>query len=149
VLPANAVAPSLVATNIDASFKSGHAASSLGPIMQTTIPPVANAEQVAATITWLLSDDAGNVNSEVERSGETLLPRRSRGRPCGRASGLAAMHRETRQVLVRSFNSPPGGSIPPGLVTRARAVRHPAVIASAVPRVTASPVAAPASKSVR
>jgi NAD(P)-dependent dehydrogenase (short-subunit alcohol dehydrogenase family) len=62
---ANAVAPGPVATNIEAPFRSGHAASVLGPIMQTTIPPVASAEQLAATITWLLSDDASNVNGAI------------------------------------------------------------------------------------
>jgi len=35
---ANAVAPGPVATNIEAPFKSQHAAGVLGPIMQTTIP---------------------------------------------------------------------------------------------------------------
>jgi NAD(P)-dependent dehydrogenase (short-subunit alcohol dehydrogenase family) len=62
---ANAVAPGPVATNIEAPFKSQHAAAVLGPIMQTTIPPVATADQLAATITWLLSDDASNVNGAV------------------------------------------------------------------------------------
>jgi NAD(P)-dependent dehydrogenase (short-subunit alcohol dehydrogenase family) len=62
---ANAVAPGPVATNIEAPFKSEHAAGVLGPIMQTTIPPVASADQLAATITWLLSDDASNVNGVV------------------------------------------------------------------------------------
>ena len=62
---ANAVAPGPVATNIEAPFKSEHAAGVLGPIMQTTIPPVATAEQLAATITWLLSDDASNVNGTI------------------------------------------------------------------------------------
>ena len=62
---ANAVAPGPVATNIEAPFKSQHAAGVLGPIMQTTIPPVASAEQLAATICWLLSDDASNVNGAV------------------------------------------------------------------------------------
>ncbi|HWC41717.1 MAG TPA: SDR family NAD(P)-dependent oxidoreductase [Actinomycetota bacterium] len=62
---ANAVAPGPVATNIEAPFKSEHAAGVLGPIMQTTIPPVASAEQLAATITWLLSDDASNVNGVI------------------------------------------------------------------------------------
>jgi NAD(P)-dependent dehydrogenase (short-subunit alcohol dehydrogenase family) len=62
---ANAVAPGPVATNIEAPFKSEHAAGVLGPIMQTTIPPVATAEQLAATITWLLSDDASNVNGAI------------------------------------------------------------------------------------
>ena len=60
-----AVAPGPVATNIEAPFKSEHAMGVLGPIMQTTIPPVASAEQLAATITWLLSDDASNVNGVV------------------------------------------------------------------------------------
>ena len=54
-----------VATDIEAPFKSQHAAGVLGPIMQTTIPPVATAEQLAATITWLLSDDASNVNGVI------------------------------------------------------------------------------------
>src|SRR5215212_2968903 len=62
---ANAVAPGPVATNIEAPFKSEHAAGVLGPIMQTTVPPVATAEQLAATITWLLSDDASNVNGVI------------------------------------------------------------------------------------
>ena len=62
---ANAVAPGPVATNIEAPFGSEHAAGVLGPIMQTTIPPVATADQLAATITWLLSDDASNVNGAV------------------------------------------------------------------------------------
>jgi NAD(P)-dependent dehydrogenase (short-subunit alcohol dehydrogenase family) len=60
-----AVAPGPVATNIEAPFKSEHAMGVLGPIMQTTIPPVASAEQLAATITWLLSDDASNVNGTI------------------------------------------------------------------------------------
>jgi NAD(P)-dependent dehydrogenase (short-subunit alcohol dehydrogenase family) len=62
---ANAVAPGPVATGIEAPFKSQHAAGVLGPIMQTTIPPVASAEQLAATICWLLSDDASNVNGVI------------------------------------------------------------------------------------
>jgi NAD(P)-dependent dehydrogenase (short-subunit alcohol dehydrogenase family) len=62
---ANAVAPGPVATNIEAPFKSQHAAEVLGPIMQTTVPAVATAEQLAATICWLLSDDASNVNGAI------------------------------------------------------------------------------------
>jgi NAD(P)-dependent dehydrogenase (short-subunit alcohol dehydrogenase family) len=62
---ANAVAPGPVATNIEAPFRSQHAAGVLGPIMQTTVPPVASPDQLAATITWLLSDDASNVNGAV------------------------------------------------------------------------------------
>jgi NAD(P)-dependent dehydrogenase (short-subunit alcohol dehydrogenase family) len=62
---ANAVAPGPVATNIEAPFKSQHAAQVLGPIMQTTVPPMATAEQLAATIAWLLSDDSSNVNGAI------------------------------------------------------------------------------------
>jgi NAD(P)-dependent dehydrogenase (short-subunit alcohol dehydrogenase family) len=62
---ANAVAPGPVATNIEAPFKSEHAAGVLGPIMQTTVSAVATAEQLAATICWLLSDDASNVNGAI------------------------------------------------------------------------------------
>jgi NAD(P)-dependent dehydrogenase (short-subunit alcohol dehydrogenase family) len=65
---ANAVAPGPVATNIEAPFKSEHAAGVLGPIMQTTIPPLATPEQLAATICWLLSDDASNVNGVIQPS---------------------------------------------------------------------------------
>lgn len=62
---ANAVAPGAVATNIEAPMRSEYAAGRVGPIMQVTIPPVARAEQLAAAITWLLSDDSANVNGAV------------------------------------------------------------------------------------
>jgi NAD(P)-dependent dehydrogenase (short-subunit alcohol dehydrogenase family) len=61
----NAVAPGPVVTNIEAPFKSAHAAQVLGPIMQTTIPAPASSDQLAATITYLLSDDASNVNGAI------------------------------------------------------------------------------------
>ena len=61
----NAVAPGAVATNIEAPFKSAWAQERLGPLMQTTIPPVAQPEQLAAAITWLLSDDSSNVSGIV------------------------------------------------------------------------------------
>ncbi|OII36133.1 short-chain dehydrogenase [Curtobacterium sp. MMLR14_014] len=62
---ANAVAPGAVATNIEAPMRSEYAARRVGPIMQTTIPPVAQPEHLAAAITWLLSDDSANVNGAV------------------------------------------------------------------------------------
>ncbi|MBT1670353.1 SDR family NAD(P)-dependent oxidoreductase [Curtobacterium flaccumfaciens pv. flaccumfaciens] len=62
---ANAVAPGAVATNIEAPMRSEYAARRVGPIMQTTIPPVAQPEQLAAAIIWLLSDDSANVNGAV------------------------------------------------------------------------------------
>ena len=61
----NAVAPGPVITNIEAPFKSEHAARTLGPIMQATIPKPATADELAATITYLLSDDASNMNGAI------------------------------------------------------------------------------------
>ena len=61
----NAVAPGAVATNIEAPFKSLFAGERLGPFLQTTVPPVATAEELAAAITWLLSSDANNVSGAV------------------------------------------------------------------------------------
>ncbi|WP_278102136.1 SDR family NAD(P)-dependent oxidoreductase [Microbacterium proteolyticum] len=62
---ANAVAPGAVATNIEAPMRSAYAGSRIGPILQTIVPPVAQAEQLAAAITWLLSDDSANVNGAI------------------------------------------------------------------------------------
>lgn len=62
---ANAVAPGAVMTNIEAPWKSQYAQSVLGPIMGATIAGAATSEQLAATITWLLSDDASNVNGAI------------------------------------------------------------------------------------
>ncbi|MET3768893.1 NAD(P)-dependent dehydrogenase (short-subunit alcohol dehydrogenase family) [Marisediminicola sp. UYEF4] len=61
----NAVAPGAVITNIEAPFLSAWAGERLGPIMQTTIPTPAAAEDLAASITWLLSEDSPNVNGAV------------------------------------------------------------------------------------
>lgn len=54
-----------VATNIEAPMRSEYAGSRIGPLMQVVIPPVAQAEQLAAAITWLLSDDSANVNGVI------------------------------------------------------------------------------------
>ncbi|GAB3394676.1 SDR family NAD(P)-dependent oxidoreductase [Humibacter soli] len=62
---ANAVAPGAVMTNIEAPFKSEFAAGVVGPIMQTNIPGAAQPEELAAAITWLLSDDSANVNGAI------------------------------------------------------------------------------------
>ena len=59
---ANAVAPGAVDTNIEAPMKSDYAASRVGPIMQAILPPTAQPEQLAAAVTWLLSDDSANIN---------------------------------------------------------------------------------------
>nr|WP_274637246.1 SDR family NAD(P)-dependent oxidoreductase [Microbacterium bovistercoris] len=61
----NAVAPGPVATNIDAPFRSAFAQERLGPIFQTTVPPVAQPEAIAAAIAWLLSDDASDVSGAI------------------------------------------------------------------------------------
>lgn len=61
----NAVAPGPVATNIEAPFRSEWAGARLGPLMQVNLPPVAQPEQLAAAICWLLSDDASNVSGAI------------------------------------------------------------------------------------
>ena len=60
----NAVAPGPVATNIQASFASELGQQRLGPILET-IPPVAESAQLAASITFLLSDDGTNVSGAI------------------------------------------------------------------------------------
>lgn len=60
----NAVAPGPVATGIEANFSSELGAQRLAPFMQM-IPPVAEASQLAASITFLLSNDGTNVSGAV------------------------------------------------------------------------------------
>jgi len=62
---ANVVAPGGVATNVEGTMRSAWAGERLGPLLQTVVPPVAQAEQLAASITWLLSDDSANVTGAV------------------------------------------------------------------------------------
>jgi NAD(P)-dependent dehydrogenase (short-subunit alcohol dehydrogenase family) len=62
---ANAVLPGAVMTNIEAPWASEHAQQVLGPMMQVNVPPPATSEQLAAAITWLLSDEAGNMNGAL------------------------------------------------------------------------------------
>lgn len=61
----NAVAPGATVTNIEASFASELSAARLGPLMQSVVPAPAQAAQLAASITFLLSDDGTNVNGVV------------------------------------------------------------------------------------
>jgi NAD(P)-dependent dehydrogenase (short-subunit alcohol dehydrogenase family) len=62
---ANAVVPGGVMTNIDGAFRSEQAAAVVGPVLQATLPSVATGEQVASAITYLLSDDAANINGAI------------------------------------------------------------------------------------
>lgn len=61
----NAVAPGPVATSIEAPFHSEWAQTRLGPFFQTNLPPIAQPEELAAAITWLLSDEASNVSGAI------------------------------------------------------------------------------------
>jgi NAD(P)-dependent dehydrogenase (short-subunit alcohol dehydrogenase family) len=60
----NAVAPGPVATNIQASFASELGADRINLLM-TTLPPIAEPAQLAASITFLLSDDGTNVTGVI------------------------------------------------------------------------------------
>ena len=60
----NAVAPGPTATGIEGSVASEFGIARLGPFL-AQIPPIATAETMAASITWLLSDDSANVNGVV------------------------------------------------------------------------------------
>jgi len=61
----NAVAPGPVATNIEAPFRSALAQERLGPIMQATVPAIAQPPALAAAIAWLLSDEASDVSGAI------------------------------------------------------------------------------------
>ena len=61
----NAVAPGPTMTGIVANWGSKVSAERLGPIMQATVPTPATAAQLAASITFLLSDDGTNVNGAI------------------------------------------------------------------------------------
>ncbi len=61
----NAVAPGGTITNIEATFGSQMAMERMGPLMQAVIPPPAQANQLAASITFLLSRDSTNINGAI------------------------------------------------------------------------------------
>ena len=61
----NSVAPGGTRTNIHAEFKSQLGAEVLGPFMQANVPPIAEPEEVAAGIAFLLSRDGTNINGVV------------------------------------------------------------------------------------
>jgi NAD(P)-dependent dehydrogenase (short-subunit alcohol dehydrogenase family) len=60
----NAVCPGGVATNIEAAFASPLGAERVQRAM-AILPAVAQADQLAASITWLLSDDSTNVSGAI------------------------------------------------------------------------------------
>ena len=60
----NAVAPGGVATNIEANMQPGLGLERISPFMEF-IPSVVDATALAATITFLLSDDSENVNGAI------------------------------------------------------------------------------------
>ena len=61
----NAIAPGATVTNIEAHFASTMAQQRLGPLMQTVVPKPAQAIELAASITFLLSRDGTNINGAV------------------------------------------------------------------------------------
>ena len=60
----NAVAPGPVATNIEATFASELGGDRISAAM-AILPPIASAEQLAASISFLLSDDGTNVTGAI------------------------------------------------------------------------------------
>lgn len=61
----NAVAPGATITNIEANFASDLSRARLGALMQANVPAPAQADQLAASITFLLSDDGTNINGAI------------------------------------------------------------------------------------
>lgn len=61
----NAVAPGGVRTNIVAPMSSAMGAARTGALMQANMPPIADATELAAAITYLLSDDASNISGAI------------------------------------------------------------------------------------
>lgn len=61
----NAVAPGAVATAIDATSASDLGAARLRPAMGATMPSLSGPESLAASVVFLLSDDAANVSGAI------------------------------------------------------------------------------------
>jgi NAD(P)-dependent dehydrogenase (short-subunit alcohol dehydrogenase family) len=61
----NAVAPGPTATNIVANWGSQLGAERLGALLTANVPTPATAAQLAASITFLLSEDATNINGAI------------------------------------------------------------------------------------
>lgn len=61
----NAVAPGGVETSIEAPMSSRMGMQRIGPYMQHVLPPAAQADELAAIITYLLSPDAPNISGAI------------------------------------------------------------------------------------
>jgi NAD(P)-dependent dehydrogenase (short-subunit alcohol dehydrogenase family) len=61
----NAIAPGGVRTSIEGSMKSALAIERQGPLLRTLVPPPAEADEIAAAIAFLASDEARNINGAV------------------------------------------------------------------------------------
>ncbi|WOQ15982.1 SDR family NAD(P)-dependent oxidoreductase [Raineyella sp. W15-4] len=61
----NSVAPGGVATNIQARMDTPGFAETIAPLLGAMMPPTATADELAAAITFLLSDDASNISGAV------------------------------------------------------------------------------------
>ena len=61
----NLVAPGGVKTGIVAPMSSPFGASRVGPLFQANMPPTAEAAELAALITYLMSDDSSNISGAI------------------------------------------------------------------------------------
>jgi NAD(P)-dependent dehydrogenase (short-subunit alcohol dehydrogenase family) len=61
----NAIAPGGVRTSIEAPMKSALAIARQAPLLATVVPAPTDAEDIAAAITFLASDEARNINGAV------------------------------------------------------------------------------------
>ena len=61
----NAIAPGGVRTSIEGSMKSALAIERQGRLLQAVVPPPAEADDIAAAIAFLASDEARNINGAV------------------------------------------------------------------------------------
>jgi NAD(P)-dependent dehydrogenase (short-subunit alcohol dehydrogenase family) len=61
----NAIAPGGVRTSIEAPMKSALAAARQGQLLATVVPPPAQADDIAAAVAFLASDEARNINGAI------------------------------------------------------------------------------------
>lgn len=61
----NAVAPGSTMTNLQATWGSEIAAARLKPLIAANVPGAASADEIAASVAFLLSDESANINGSV------------------------------------------------------------------------------------